>query len=98
MKRLLFVSVILAILAVSIASVFAAQRKPAAQPIAETCRVQMIRAGFWLSRGPVTYENGCFSFDGVRCDYGNPGEYQVAPGAVPAHYRVTGAVVVESAK
>jgi hypothetical protein len=99
MKRILFVSLILTIMAGSI--VFAAQRKPAARPASETCRVWMMHADggvYWLSSGPLTYENGCFSFDGQLCNYGNPGTYQVKPGTVVAHYRITGEVVVESAK
>ncbi len=42
----------------------------------------------------MTYENGCFSFDGILVnERDDPG-----PRGVAAHYRITGSVVVEIAQ
>jgi len=101
MKRLLFISLILAIMASPV--VFAAQRKPAPRrptTIVTLCGFNAAEAAYWVATGPITCDNGCFNFDGQRCkdDQGSPfvRNYQPVP-AVTAHYRITGTVIVEEA-
>ena len=103
MKRFIATLVVLSVVTIA-AFAYGQQRRAQARPstaATEECRVFMFLAPtedgsgclHWITSGPVTVDNGCFSFDGYAC---KTGRYDVIPSAARTHYRITGTVVVES--